>query len=188
MTPEEWRQGMENEASSVQDAAWSRATRRAALQPVAWSLQVGIYGLLLAGLGYALTILTDHAIRFSVLRDFNPVGEWVMTHLGYTRLFELGQLFIPALLAGMMALLRFTPGLLAVLGGLAFLPMGVGAWLYTSTHEVLSYPTLSGTQTVNLAGYAGGFSPERLVMGTLLIGFCALVGHRLRRALHRSRA
>ncbi|PTA69591.1 hypothetical protein [Deinococcus arcticus] len=186
MTPEDWRQGMENEARSVQDAAWCRETQWAARRAPAWGLQVSVYGLLLAGLGYALTALTDHAIRFTVLRDFNPVGEWVMTRLGYTGLFDLGLFLLPALLAGVMALLRFAPGVLTLLGALAFVPMGTGAWVYRRTHEGLTLPTLNGTELLNLGGYAGGFSAERLVVGALLIGGCALAGHRLRRALHRN--
>ncbi len=110
MTPEEWRQGMENEAVSVQDSRWAMETRLAANR-FGWRQALSA-AVVFALLGAAQELLLS--LVFRAQGDSLPDQLWP------------GVLAVAFALGSGLGRWRFGP-LEAGAGALAFLP---GAWLF----------------------------------------------------------
>jgi len=106
MTPDEWNEGMKNEASSVNDREWAIETTRAARR-LGWR-GAGEAAAVFAGLGMCVVQLTHFLWRHDM-----PDGLW------------LGVMFLSGVMGTLLGLRRVT-ALEAGAGTLAFLP---GAWL-----------------------------------------------------------
>jgi hypothetical protein len=74
--PEEWREGMENEAASVEDAGWARETHSASCylvrRPLLWDALLSVVFVTVNG--YVFTILVASLIRYTLRLDANPIG------------------------------------------------------------------------------------------------------------------
>lgn len=106
MTPDEWKTGMQNEASSVNDQTWAAQTRLAAGR-FGWR-GAGVSAAVFAALGVGVVLLGQY-----IWRQDAPDAVWV------------GVMILSGVVGALLGLRRVRP-LEAGAGALAFLP---GAWL-----------------------------------------------------------
>lgn len=81
MTPDDWKQGMANEAASVDDAGWAREARRAA-RALPLKRQLGLLvGATLASVALALLFMAAiNAMNIGYGREFRPVYALLFWH------------------------------------------------------------------------------------------------------------
>ncbi|MXV19024.1 hypothetical protein [Deinococcus xianganensis] len=106
MTPDEWKTGMQNEASSVNDREWAMETKLAA-ERFGWR-SAGVAAAVFAALGVGVVLLTQFLWQHDA-----PDGLW------------LGVMVLSGVVGALLGMRRAGP-LEAGAGALAFLP---GAWL-----------------------------------------------------------
>lgn len=170
MTPEDWHNGMENEALSVEDAQWAQATQRAVLQ----SKRHKFLSDTLAALGTALALaalwMTGLVLvsRASWNMDTNPFGVWAMVNMVRFDLVFLGLLLITGLLLGWRGI---QPGRVTLI--MALLPLLL--WLIGLGVQSEGVWIEPGTKVPT--GYTTDFAVFTLNVNTLIFAFdAALVG------------
>ncbi len=153
MTPDEWKTGMQNEASSVNDQTWAAQTRLAAGR-FGWR-GAGVSAAVFAALGVGVVLLGQY-----IWRQDAPDAVWV------------GVMILSGVVGALLGLRRVRP-LEAGAGALAFLP---GAWL-----GVVALLAMLGDAApfTPFIGVSDGAGPVLAVIAACAAGSVRAATHRL---------
>ncbi|PNY82470.1 hypothetical protein [Deinococcus koreensis] len=187
MTPDDWRLAMEHEAAHSTDGPWALEARWTARRLRPWPLraELTIPAVALMMNGIVLTTLMAACIRSQVLREYDPLGFWVLERTSYGSLIEIHYYVVPLILAVVMGLGGVRPGVLALMGAASIMLCSAGAWMYTLFNAPMTFSTVGGEESVNLMGYAALGGWFRMLLTAVLMWMGAAASSRLQAFLFR---